>query len=129
MPLLAPGRLKAIRTEAGETQADLAAVIERDRSFVTHLENGANDPSLETLIRIARHYNVSPDWLLGFSDERLPRHGGKPLEDDDQRAFFAAYRSLTDQDRSLVERFINGIRGGATEPPVSTRRRKRDNAA
>lgn len=118
-------RLRTLRKERDETQVELADILGVERSFVSKLEKGAR-PSLETLLAIATHYGVSPDYLLGWSDDRLPRSGGELLKSEDQRAFLTAYAGLPDDVRSGIERVVMGV---PRVPTDGTPRRKRHNGS
>ena len=62
-------RLKALRKEAGETQAQLAAFLGIKPNQVVEMENARKTTTLEKLAMICRHYKVSEDYLLGLIDE------------------------------------------------------------
>lgn len=65
-------RLAALQAGAGLTQTALAQAIGLDRSALSQLMSGANPrlPRAETVLGIARRFQVSTDWLLGLSDDR-----------------------------------------------------------
>lgn len=67
-----PERLKTLREESGFTQQHLAEVLNLTSGAVSHYENGTNEPTIETLIRIADILNVSVDYLVGNADANLP---------------------------------------------------------
>lgn len=58
-------RLKKLRSKTNETQDAIARKIGISRAVYSHLENGRNEPDNETLIKLASHYNVTTDYLLG----------------------------------------------------------------
>ena len=61
-------RLKELRIENNYTQNYVASRLGiRQQSYVRY-ENGSGEPSLGTLIAIAKLYNVSTDYLLGLTD-------------------------------------------------------------
>ena len=62
-------RLKALRKEAKETQADLAAHLGVKPNQIVEMENGRKTTTFEKLAAICQHYNVSADYLLGLIDE------------------------------------------------------------
>lgn len=62
-------RIKELRNRAGEKQTTLARAIYVCGSSVTHYENGERIPDAVTIAAIAKHYNVSADYLLGLTDE------------------------------------------------------------
>ena len=61
-------RLKELRLENNYSQNKVATNLGiRQQSYVRY-ENGTGEPSLETLVAIARLYNVSTDYLLGLTE-------------------------------------------------------------
>ena len=62
-------RLKELRTEHGMTQQYLASLLNIKQQSYIRYEYGTGEPSLGTLINIARIFNVTTDYLLGLSDE------------------------------------------------------------
>ncbi len=65
-----PNRLRELRQEAGEQTYDLAVLIRRDPSVIHRYENGLTNIPLDILRQLAGHYDVSADYLLGWSDKR-----------------------------------------------------------
>ena len=63
-------RLRAIRRESGETQAQVAGAIGTATRYYQTLESGENLPGAELLIALADHFEVSLDYLMGRSDKR-----------------------------------------------------------
>jgi transcriptional regulator with XRE-family HTH domain len=56
--------LKKIRTNKNITQTELAEKLGVDKSFVSNLENGKNNPTLSTITNIAQALEVSVNELL-----------------------------------------------------------------
>ena len=54
-------RLKQVRGNI--SQKDLASQFQLSKSYVNNVEHGSK-PSLEFLINIANHFDVSLDWLI-----------------------------------------------------------------
>lgn len=66
-------RLRLLRTRFGYSQAALAEKLSVSRMAYTQYESGHREPSVATLIILAKTYNISVDFLLGISDlSRLP---------------------------------------------------------
>ncbi len=61
-------RLQSIRKSHSEKQNDLAKALGMARSSISMYENGIAIPDIDTLIKIASHYRVSADYLLGLDD-------------------------------------------------------------
>lgn len=58
--------LKGLREEKKLTQNELAEVLEVTRQAISNYENG-REPSYDILIRIAKYFDVTIDYLLGNS--------------------------------------------------------------
>jgi transcriptional regulator with XRE-family HTH domain len=56
--------LKAIRTAKNITQSELAELLGVDKSFVSNIENGKNNPTLSTIASLAKALKVSVDELF-----------------------------------------------------------------
>jgi len=56
--------LKRIRKEKGISQGQIARTLKVGRSFITNIENGKTNPTLDTIGRVARAIGVSSDELL-----------------------------------------------------------------
>ena len=57
-------RLHEIRTERGVSIQKLSDTLELSRNYISQLENGDGNPSLEVLIQIANFFEISTDELL-----------------------------------------------------------------
>lgn len=63
-------RLKSLRGE--ERLQDVADCIGISRATLGFYENGERRPDVEILMKLANHYHVSCDYLLGFTDCPTP---------------------------------------------------------
>ena len=61
-------RIKELREQAGEKQEELGEMTFYDRRCISYYERGLRMPKADTIIAIAKHYNVSADYLLGLTD-------------------------------------------------------------
>ena len=59
--------LRELFEKSGETQDSVAAALNTSRQTFGNWLNGRFQPDFDSLARIARHYNVSTDYLLGLS--------------------------------------------------------------
>jgi len=64
-----PRRLKRLREKEGFLQKDVAKELGVRSNILSGYENGTRSPDPEMLVRLARLYNVSTDYLLGYSDD------------------------------------------------------------
>lgn len=58
-------RLRKLRLQRGLKQAQLAEQLGLTKSVVSAYETGLRMPSYEVLVKLARIFNVSTDFLLG----------------------------------------------------------------
>ena len=56
--------LKRIRKIKGMTQGDIVRALRVGRGYISNIENGKTNPTLDTITRIAKAIGVSADELL-----------------------------------------------------------------
>lgn len=56
--------VRKIRTQNNITQEDVASILGVDRSFVSNIENGKNNPTLSTITNLAKALKVSVEELF-----------------------------------------------------------------
>lgn len=57
-------RIRNFRTANNLTQAQLAENLDISTNFISEVETGKKNISLEILCRLCRHYNLSADYIL-----------------------------------------------------------------
>lgn len=65
-------RLKEIRKKSGLSQEKLAKELEISKSALSYYENGERIPDIVFLDKVCIYYNVSLDYLMGYSDAMNP---------------------------------------------------------
>ncbi len=86
-------KLYSLRIEKKLTQTQLAARIGLAISAVSSYESGSRYPSFETLIKLARIFHVSTDYLLGLTEKRSIDVTG-----------------LTDEEIELISQLVDKLR-------------------
>ena len=61
-------RLKELRLENNLTQVDISKLLNMSKMAVSHWEKGNSEPSIEQLKILARLFDVTIDYLVGFTD-------------------------------------------------------------
>ncbi|EKY4039585.1 helix-turn-helix transcriptional regulator [Listeria innocua] len=61
-------RLKQLRKYNNKTQEDISKILGISRGAYSHIENGRNEPDMETIVKLANIFGVSTDYLLGRSN-------------------------------------------------------------
>lgn len=62
-------RLKELREKTGLSQALFSDSIGIKQPTFNSYERGINKPQIDTLVKIAKKYDISIDWLVGLSDD------------------------------------------------------------
>ena len=63
-------RLRALREDRDLTQTQIAKILGMSQTGYSKYETGENDIPTAILIKLARYYNTSIDYLLGETNER-----------------------------------------------------------
>ena len=63
-------RVTAERERLGMKQAELAREIGVSKQMINAIEKGMRDPSEKILVRMAKIFDCTTDYLLGLSDRR-----------------------------------------------------------
>ena len=95
-------RIAELRKKYGLSQRELGELIGAAQNTVCNWENGKRDPDTETLNKIAKAFNVSTDYLLGF--DKKP----SPLKADDAR-LIKKYHRLSDANKQVVLNLVDSL--------------------
>lgn len=86
-------RLKKLRKQAQLTQVDVAEKLGISQPAYASWERGVKKPTQENLVKIAQVLNVSVDYLVGNSEEKLDniellfRMNSKGLTEEEKEIF------------------------------------------
>lgn len=69
---MAYSRLRDLREDADLNQTQVARYLGMSQTGYSKYETGENDIPTEVLIRLARFYGTSTDYLLGLTNIRKP---------------------------------------------------------
>ncbi len=100
-------RLKELREQQRLNQEGLALKINVSQSTISAYEIGERTPDLETLIAIAKFFNISLDYLVGLSNVKQMIQSSDLSEDELDHLH--TYRQLSDMDREKVKAYIDGL--------------------
>ena len=62
-------RLRDLREDADLTQAQIADYLHIKQNTYSQYENGHRQIPVEMIIKLARYYKVSTDYILGLTDK------------------------------------------------------------
>lgn len=72
-------RIYELRTALGWSQVQLAEKLNISKQAVSNWENENIQPSIEMLVRLARLFHTSTDYLLGLNDSQIINVDGLPV--------------------------------------------------
>ena len=64
--------IRDLREDADLTQADVAKMLNCTQASYSYYEIGRRDIPTQTLIKLAKYYRTSTDYLLGLTNEKKP---------------------------------------------------------
>ncbi len=65
-------RIRALREDKDIKQREIAEIIKTSQSYYAQYENEKRPLPIEHLIKLCKYYNISADYILGFTDEPKP---------------------------------------------------------
>lgn len=85
--------LRQLIEEADISQKELAQEIKMSPSTLANYVQGSRSPDYDTLMAIARYFNVTTDYLLGFQLDKA--------DDCEEIKLMQIFRSLTPEQRQV----------------------------
>ena len=62
-------RLRDLREDADLTQEELVKLLKMHKTTYTNYEQGKREPPFELIIKLAKFYDVSIDYIAGLSED------------------------------------------------------------
>lgn len=104
-------RLRERRKKLGLTNGQVATYVGISRTHVSDLENGKSNPSIDLLIRLARYYKTTVDYLLELTENPvIPGANGDVPTVYSHRDATAIINDLPDDYRSIVAALAVALR-------------------
>ena len=91
-------RLKDLRKQAGLTQVDVAEKLGISQPAYASWERGVKKPTQDNLVKIAQILNVSVDYLVGNSEERIDEL------DNIELLFRLNSKGLTEEEKEIFKK-------------------------
>lgn len=99
--------LKKIRTSRNITQVKLSTDLEVSQEVISRYEIGSSFPQPNMLIKLARYFNCSTDYLLGLTDITTPVNTlASNSEQLKASELYNKYKSLSKEDKKCFDRFL-----------------------
>lgn len=84
-------KLRQLRDDAGLSQVEVAAAVDRTRGHIAAIELGKRPVGRETLVKLANLYNKSLDFIAS----RLGEENGRTARNELEAGFLMAAREHT----------------------------------
>lgn len=65
-------KFKCLRLDLDLTQQQIADICDVSDATVGHWEHLKRDMKVDSIVKLCRFYNVSPEYILGFTDDIKP---------------------------------------------------------
>ncbi|MCX4287403.1 MAG: helix-turn-helix transcriptional regulator [Clostridia bacterium] len=101
-------RIKELRQEKELTQIDIAKGINTSQRNISRWENGENEPSSSFVIKLAKYFDVSTDYLLGITSDDNAKLYSTPTAAPMGESLTASERKLLSDFRQLSP-YLQGI--------------------
>lgn len=98
MDVKIPTILKELRYANGAKQEDVAKTIGISKSGYGYYEQGRSMPDPEMLLKLAKYFNVSTDYLLGNSNKKEPE-----IEINTPKEYTDKYKVTSRDKRQYIE--------------------------
>lgn len=87
------------------TQVRLSIELEVAQETISAYENGKHYPSIHSLIKLMDIFNTGVDYIMGFSDVRLP----VASISDDEQILLSYYKKLPEHKKEIALAYLNGL--------------------
>lgn len=102
-------RLTELRQQHNETSRDLARALDVSFSAISNYQLGKRTPDIVFLQKVAQHFNVTTDYLLGLSDVKSTEQDMKTvceLTGLSEEAIYSLYEMTKSGNRALYSSYI-----------------------
>ena len=100
-------RIRAMREEHGLGQTDLGRAVGVSGQVISNLETGRQKLTADLLGRIASYFNVSCDYLIGYTDN--PSRIYLSFNDDDEKDLLIGFRKMDLANRRMLLGYMESI--------------------
>lgn len=122
--------LKALREDSGESMSKAAESIGIPKGTYASYEYGKREPNIEMISKIAEHFGVTTDYLLGRPDAKEPADpiASLPTVDEMEKDLFREWLGLDEASRKAFLDVLRKIvaddqKRQAEAPPADTLRK------
>lgn len=108
--------LRALRLSKGLTQAQFGKSVGIAKTTYNNYETGEREPKSDFWISVAQKYNVSIDYLMGFTDDSTPAHKNAPSISEEAHKVAKQYDKLDRVGKGAVKSLVEYFDKKQIEP-------------
>lgn len=102
-------RIKELRILNSMSQADLAEELKISQSAIAKIEIGKNEPTANTLTKLANYFKVTTDYLLGREEEDGRIIVQETELPSDENALLTSYRTLPPELKAMAQDYFKSL--------------------
>ncbi|MCP4138198.1 MAG: helix-turn-helix transcriptional regulator [bacterium] len=99
-------KIRELRKAKSWSQKELSRELDIHPVNITKLETGKNMPSVDTLVKLSKIFNVAVDYIL--SDELEPIESSE-LKDKELLASFKKVEKMDDRSKEIVKELLDSF--------------------
>jgi len=106
-------RLKALRNKLKIDRKEICEKLGVALTTYSNYENNNREPDFDTLIKLAKYFNVTTDYLLGITDIRncyeCRENNAEDKLTQDEEKVIQLYRKLSERNKGKAELLIEQL--------------------
>ena len=106
-------RIRSLRLERGFTISLFAKLMEISESSIARYEDGTRYPGKEVMNRMCQFFNVTPGYLMGYSDSRNENN----IKSEETK-LLVKYDASSDSTRNIIDSVLNTKNGTSQQNNV-----------
>ena len=100
-------RIADLRTDHDMQQSELANIIGIDQSALSRIEKGHRSIREDEILRIARHFRVTTDYLLG--NDPPPQAVNESYYTSREKELLRKYRAISRENKNLLDALLDSF--------------------
>ena len=100
-------RIADLRTDHDMQQGELANILGIDRSALSRIEKGHRSIREDEILRIARHFRVTTDYLLG--NDPPPQPVNESYYTSREKELLRKYRAISRENKKLLDALLDSF--------------------
>lgn len=115
-------RIAELRKEKKMSQISLGMKLNVSQKMISAYENGKNEPSIDLLMRMADIFQVSIDYIVGYSENRYPEYqiSGTSYPIPSTIDMNRLFNDLSERNKWIAHGILLGLLAGQQNEPENS---------